>query len=187
MLTPRSAIDIDSYIGEYYRFRFNYTQFIDRNQKIGISASFNADNTLIPVMEIRDEIGPWINRGFSTGLNFNKRYGLNYLMSISANFENMNLIPDFISAANLQKISYNYLTAAFINQLNTLDIKHFPNKGTVLQVSLSTSKLLSGKIHTDTGKESYDPEVPGDFLFNRSYSAAMKFQTILFLRSQVFI
>jgi NTE family protein len=171
LLTPRSAIDIDSYIGEYFRFRFNYTQFIDRNQKIGISASFNTDNTLIPVMEIRDEIGPWVNRGFSTGLNLNKRYGLNYLMTISANLENTDLIPDFISAANLKRISYSYLTAAFINQLNTLDIKHFPNKGTILQLSLNSSKLLSGKIHTETDKESFDPENPGDFIFDRSYSA----------------
>lgn len=172
LVTPRSDIDIDSYIAEFYRFRFSYTQFIDRNQKIGITASFNTDNTLIPVMEVRDERGSWINRGLSTGLNFNKRYGLNYLMSISANFENMDLIPDFISAADLQKITYKYMTASFINQLNTIDIKHFPNKGTILQLSLNTSKLLSGKIHTDTGKESYDPENPGDFIFDRSYSAS---------------
>jgi len=172
LLTPRSAIDIDSYIGEYYRFRFIYTQFIDRNQKLGLSTFFNTENTHIPAMEIRDEIGPWIDRSITTGLNLNKRYALNYLMSISANFENMNLIPDFISTGKLEKVTYNYLTASFINQLNTLDIKNFPNKGTILQVSINTSKLLTGKIRTDTGKESYDPENPGDFLFNRSYSAS---------------
>ena len=175
LLTPRSAIDIDSYIGEYYRFRFNYTQFIDRNQKLGLSAFFNTDNTLIPVMEIRDEIGTWVNRGYSTGLNLNKRNGLNHLMSISANFETMNLIPDFISTGNLERVSYNYFTTSLINQLNTLDLKYFPNKGINLHVSLNTSKLLSGRIRTDTDKESFDEENPGDFLFSRSYSATANF------------
>jgi len=170
LLTPRSAIYIDSYIGEFYRFRFNYTQFIDRNQKIGLSASFNTDNTLIPVMEIQDEKGTWINRDFNTGLNFNIRNGLNHLMSIIAIYENMNLIPDFISTGNLERVSYNHLTFNLLNQFNTLDVKHFPNKGTNLHVLINTSKLLSGKIRTDSDKESFEEENPGDFLFSRSYS-----------------
>ena len=175
LLTARSAIDIDSYIAEFYRFRFNYTQFIDRNQKLGLSASFYADNTMIPVMEIRDELGSWLNRGYSTGLNLNKRNGLNHLMSISTNYESLNLIPDFISAGDLERVTYNYFTTSFVNQLNTLDLKHFPNKGIILQVSVNTSKLLSGKIRTNTGKQNYDQENPGDFLFSRTYSAAGNF------------
>ena len=180
LLTPGSSIDLESYLGEYFRFMFIYTQFIDRNQKLGLSAYFNTDNTLIPVMEIRDELGPWISRRYSTGLNFNKRTGLNHLMSLSASFDNLNMIPDFISAENLKKVTYNYLTATYLNQLNTLDTKHFPNKGAIFQVLLSTTKLLSGKIRTDDYKRTYYPEQPGDFLFKRSYSVEGNLNTVFF-------
>jgi len=170
LLTPRSVIDIDSYLAKYFRFRFIFTQFIDRNQKLGLSAFFNADNTLLPYMELRDETGQFINRSFSTGLNLNKRTGLNHLMSLSGNYENLNLIPDFISASQLKSVSYNYMTFTYMNQFNSLDNKHFPNKGLLFNISLNTSKLLTGKIRTDSSKETFSTDNPGDFLFKRSYS-----------------
>ena len=46
LLTQRSVINLNSYIGQYYRFDLNYLQFIDRNQKFGLSANFYSDNTL---------------------------------------------------------------------------------------------------------------------------------------------
>jgi len=170
LLTPRSVIDIDSYLAKYFRFRFIFTQFIDRNQKLGLSAFFNADNTLLPYMELRDETGQFINRSFSAGLNLNKRTGLNHLMSLSGNYENLNLIPDFISASQLKSVSYNYMTFTYMNQFNSLDNKHFPNKGLLFNISINTSKLLTGKIRTDSYKETFSPDNPGDFLFKRSYS-----------------
>jgi NTE family protein len=171
ILTPRSVIDIETYLGQFYRLKFNFTQFIDRNQILGLSTFFYTDNTLIPVLKLNDEIGQFVTRNYSTGLNLNKRTGLNHLMTISAAYESMNFLPDFISTGHLKTVSYNYLTTSYINQVNTLDTKHFPNRGLLLQFSLNSSKLLSGKIQTDFIKRIFTIDYPGEFLFKRSYSA----------------
>jgi NTE family protein len=176
LLTPRSLIDIESYLAQFYRFKVNYTQFIDRNQILGLSTFFSSDNTLIPVLELNDEIGQFISRNYSTGLNLNKRTGLNHLMTISASYESINLIPDFIPTNRLKRVSFNYLAANYLNQINTLDTKHFPNRGLLFQISVGTSRLLSGKIQTDYSKKTYTSGSPGDFLFKRSYSATGDFK-----------
>jgi NTE family protein len=176
LLTPRSLIDIESYLAQFYRFKIYYTQFIDRNQILGLSAYFSTGNTLIPVLELNDEIGQFICRNYSTGLNLNKRTGLNHLMTISAGYKNINLIPDFIPTNRLKRVSYNYLEANYLNQINTLDTKHFPNRGSLFQISIDISKLLSGKMQTDYSKKTYTPESPGEFLFKRSYSATGDFK-----------
>lgn len=176
LLTPRSLIDIESYLAQFYRFKVNYTQFIDRNQILGLSTFFSSDNTLIPVLELNDEIGQFISRNYSTGLNLNKRTGLNHLMTISASYESNNLIPDFIPTNRLKRVSFNYLAATYLNQINTLDTKHFPNRGLLFQISVGTSRILSGRIITDYSKKIYTSESPGDFLFKRSYSATGDFK-----------
>ncbi len=176
LLTPRSLIDVESYLAQFYRFKVNYTQFIDRNQILGLSTFFSSDNTLFPVLVINDEIGQFINRNYSTGLNLNKRTGLNHLMTVSASYESINLIPDFIPTNRLKRVAFNYLAAYYLNQINTLDTKHFPNRGLLFQISVGTSKLLSGKIQTDYNKKTYSPEFPGQFLFKRSYSASGDFR-----------
>lgn len=170
LLTSRSVIDIDSYLAKYFRLRFIFTQFIDRDEEMGLSAIFNADNTPLPYMELMDETGQFINRSFHTGLNLNKRTGLNHLISLSGTYENLNLIPDFISANQLKSVSYNYMSFAFLNQFNSLDTKHFPNKGLLFNISLNTSKLLTGKIRTESLKETFTSDNPGDFLFKQLYS-----------------
>ena len=144
LLTRRSVIDIESYISQYFRFRVYMMQFIDRNQKFGLSANFYADNTLIPLLQIQNENIGVISRNFSTGLTLGKRIGLNYMMSISANFENLYLMPRYPNDDHLKYISYNYFTATFDYQANTLDTKNFPNKGTILNISAGSSDLLEG-------------------------------------------
>jgi NTE family protein len=171
ILTHRSLMDFETYLGQFYKIKADYTQFIDRNQILGLSAFFNTDNTPIPVLKLRDEIGQFISRNYCTGLELNKRNGLNNLMSLSAAYESMNMIPDFIPTNHLKRISFNYLTTNYLNQINTLDTKHFPNKGLLLQFSLGTSRLLSGKFLNDKIKRTYTRENPGDFLFKRSFSA----------------
>jgi NTE family protein len=176
LLTPRSLLEIESFLAQFYRFKVDYTQFIDRNQILGLSTFFGAENILIPVMELDDEIGQFLSRNYITGLNLNKRTGLNHLMTISANYESANLIPDFIPTNRLKKVSFNYLAANYLNQINTLDTKHFPNRGLLFQISIGTSRLLSGRIQTDYSKKTYTSESPGEFLFRRSYSATGSFK-----------
>ncbi|MGC1391018.1 MAG: patatin-like phospholipase family protein [Bacteroidales bacterium] len=170
LLTQRSVINFGSRIGQYFRFDLNCLQFIDRNQVFGISANFYADNTLLPLLELRREQGEVISRNFTPGLSINKRIGLNNLMSISANYENLNLVLHYISDAHLKNFSYNYITATYDYKINTLDKKYFPNKGSVLNFSASTSKLQSAELKTDTSRLDYTMNNRGEFSFDRFFT-----------------
>jgi NTE family protein len=170
LLIPRSVINIDSYLSQFYRFRFDYLQFINRNEKLGFSINFYGDKTLLPMMEFQGEIGDLVNRNYYAGLALNRILGLNHLISLSANIENMILSPDYVSDNRLKSQSYNYSSSTFNYQVNTLDTKHFPNRGLVFQLTMGTTKLFSGTVRSDTSKIAYYPDSPGDFSFDRSYS-----------------
>ncbi|MFZ2338791.1 MAG: patatin-like phospholipase family protein [Bacteroidales bacterium] len=170
LILHRSMLDIDAFIGQYYRFRINSTQFIDRNQSFGLSASFNTDNTVIPVMELLGETGEYTLRTNTGGISLNKRSGLNHFMSLSLNLENTSFSPDFITDEPVKRIIFNSVNAGFQNQLNTLDTKHFPNSGTDFQLSLNVSKLQNGKIISDNFRNKFTADQPGDFGFNRLWS-----------------
>lgn len=170
LLTPRSIINLGARIGQYFRIDLSSLQFIDRNQVFGLSANFSADNTMYPLLELKGEKGEVISRNFTPGLSLNKRIGLNNLMSLSLNFENQNLILHYISDLNLKSYSYNYISAYYDYKMNSLDTRNFPNKGSVLNITAGTSKLLSSEIKTDTYNFDFSPEHQGEFLFNRFYS-----------------
>ena len=170
LLTQRSLINLGSRIGQYYRVDLNYLQFIDRNQIFGLSANLSSDNVLLPLLELRGEKGEVISRNFTPGLSINKRIGLNTLMSISANYENLNLIVHYISEDHFKNLSYNYISASYDYQVNSLDNKHFPHKGTILNLSVSTSKLQSSGLKTDSSKVEFRWENHGEFTFNRFYT-----------------
>jgi NTE family protein len=170
LLTQRSVINFGSRIGQYYRFDLNYLQFIDRNQIFGISANFNSDNTLIPLLDLRGDKGEVLSRNFTPGVSLNRRIGLNNMMSVSANYENQNLILHYISDVHLQNLSYNYITASYDYQINSLDTKHFPHNGTILNISVSTSKLQSAELKTDTSNVEFNLYNHGENSFNRFYT-----------------
>ena len=169
-LTERSVINFGSRIGQYYKFELNYLQFIDRNQIFGLSANLNSDNTLIPLLELKGDKGEVISRNFTPGLSINRRIGLNNMMSISANYENMNLILHYISDVHLKNLSYNYITATYDYQRNTLDTKYFPHRGTIFNFSISTSKLQSAEIKNDSSNAVIRLNNHGELSFNRFYS-----------------
>jgi len=170
LITQRSVINLGSRIGQYYKFDLNYLQFIDRNQIFGLSANLYSDNTLIPLLELRGDKGEVISRNFTPGLSVNKRMGLNTMMSVSANFENLNLIIHYISDVHLKNLSYNYITATFNYQVNSIDSKYFPHKGTILNLSASTSKLQSAGLKTDSSKVEFEWKNHGEFSFDRFYT-----------------
>lgn len=171
LLDTRSLIDMDAFIGQYYRFRLNSTQFIDKNQSLGLTASFYTDNTSVPVMKLMGETGEYTLRTTIGGIGINKRSGLNHFMSLSVNLENAGFSPGFITDATLKRVTFNSVNAGFQNQLNTVDTKHFPNSGTVLQFSANVSRLLSAKTIIGNGKNKYTSDQPGEFLFRRLWSA----------------
>ncbi len=147
-------------------------QYIDRNQKFGLSAVFYIDNSRLPMLTVRNETGSAYYRNNYIRATMSKYLGMNHLMDLSISLENSSFSPDFISLNQLLKISYRSLSESFSYRINTLDTKHFPNKGLLFQISVNTSRLLSGKIQTDNNKEIYTPEFPDDFLFKRSFSVA---------------
>ncbi len=169
LLTQKSVIYLNSYIGQFYRVELSYLQFIDRNQKFGISANFYADNTMIPLLDLRGVRGKVISRNFIPELSVNRRLGLNNMMSVSLNYENLNFILHYDSDVPLKNLSYNYLSATYNYNLNTVDQKHFPNKGTIFNFSASTSKLLSGAIRTDSSKVAFKGNSK-DFSFDRFFT-----------------
>ena len=175
LFADRSVIDINSSIGDYYRLQFDYTQFADRNNKFGLAANIYADNTLMPMIQIRGDRGNVISRNLYEGISLVKRFGLNHMMNISARFDRMNLFPDFISSEHLNKLAYNYLTLDYNYNINTLDNKHFPNQGVILNLSAGTSKLLSAGLRTDSTIMTYK-ETPGSGLnYTRFYTFRASF------------
>jgi NTE family protein len=170
LLTPRSVINFGSRIGQYYKFGLNYLQFIDKNQIFGLSANLNSDNTLIPLLDIKGEKGEVISRSFTPGLSLNRRIGLNNMMTLSANYENLDLVIHYIADNHLKRLSYNYLTEVFDYQVNSLDTKHFPKKGTILNISVSTSRLESSRVKTDSATTELGLSYFGTFLTKRFYT-----------------
>lgn len=170
LLTGRSVIDLNTYVGRYYRLRLEYLQFIDRNQKYGLSLNLYTDNTLIPQMNLKGEVGDMFSRNTYSGVALNRRLGLNNMVSISASLDLLNLIPDYNSVNNYEKLSYNYFSAGYEYNLNTLDIKYFPNKGSVLNLYAGTSKLQSGMVRTDISRIVYKDESGTPLKFERFYT-----------------
>ena len=168
LFTLGSVIDMDSYLGKYYRGRITFLQYISRNQKFGFSAKFYADNTLIPLMNIwEEETGRVLSRNYTGGLGFNRRLGLNNIMNISADYENLYLVPDYVSEADLEKISYRYFTATYDYKANTLDSKHYPDRGMILNLSAGMSELVSATVKTESGETDFNGDSPGEFAFDR--------------------
>jgi NTE family protein len=152
LFTQRSVINLNTLVAQYFRFDFNAIQFIDRNQKTGFSMNYYSDNTLIPMLGKKDEEVDMISRNFAPGLSVSRSIGLNQLMSLSMKYENTNLILQHNSAKHLKNISYNYLTSGYDYQVSSVDTKYFPDRGIMLSLSASTSKLLSSVTRTDTSR-----------------------------------
>ena len=176
LLTRRSVIDFNSFIGHYYRFGFDYVQYLDRNQKYGLSANFYADNTLFPVMELKGEAGGLISRNLYNGIAVDRRLSLNHLIGISAGLDIRNLIPGYISKNHVKKIADNYFSVACEYKINTLDTKYFPNKGLVLSLSAGASKLFSASFSTDSAKTTYKETNGSGSSFDRFYTISGNFR-----------
>jgi len=170
LFTPRSVINLKTYIGQYSRLDFNVLQFIDGNQKYGLSMNFYAENSLIPMIKLRGNNSDVIMRNFNPGVSFLRVLGLNQMMSISANYENMNLMPRYNTNYPLRNISYNYLSATYDYKINSVNTKYFPDKGTISNISVSTSKLFSAHIKNESSETAYTTASPGEFSFGRFYT-----------------
>lgn len=170
LVTRRSVINADSYIGEYFRYRLSVMQFIDGAQKFGIEALFFTDKTRFPLLSLRGETGPMISQNIITGLSVSKRLSLNHMMSFSGTFENQRLYPDYMASSLIDRLSFDYIKLSYCYQANTLNFKHFPDKGIVYSLSASASRLLKSTMRTGGEREVFVKGDEGDFSFERFYT-----------------
>lgn len=170
LVTPRSVIDLDSYIGEYYRCRLSVMQFIDRGQKFGFETWFYTDKTHFPLITLRGETGPMLSQNVVTRLSLNQRLSLNHMMSFSFSWENQRLYTDYLSDSRIDRLSYDYLKLSYSYEANTLNFRHFPDKGVTYNLSASVSKLIRGIITTDGLREVYRSGDDTDFSFDRFFT-----------------
>jgi NTE family protein len=170
LLTRKSVINVNSFVGQYFRFEFNSIQFVDKNQKFGLSANFYSDNTLLPMLQSENQRIDVISRNFIPGISLNKSLGLNHLMSVNLNYENMRLIPHYSTDDHLQSLSYNYITGSYEYQINTVNTKQFPDNGVLFNMSGSISRLLSLTARTDTLKTTIKEGSNGAYQFERFFT-----------------
>ncbi len=170
LISSGSEIILDSYLGQYYRTKDTFMQFMGRNQKFGLSVDFHADNTLIPKLTLKNETGDVISNNLSAGFGINRIFRLNQMMDISFNFEKRYLMPHYVSEIDLKNISYNYISAMFNYKISSVNDRHFPDKGMILNFSAVASDLLSGSIKTGSVRKLYKNENSGGFVFDRFYT-----------------
>lgn len=185
LLTPRSVINIDSYIGEYYRLKVSLMQFVDASQKFGVEAALFMDNTRLPLVTVRGETGAMFSRNVTAGLFVNKRISLNHMMKAGAEFENLNLITDYLPASRIKRLGYDYITLIYDYEANTLDSKNFPDEGVEYSLSASTSGLFSGVLRTDSTRIVYTDSDTSGFSFNRFYTGRAWFRSYFSPSSRV--
>lgn len=169
-LLPGSVLTIDSYIGEYPRVKALFLQYLGWKHAYSISTDFSYDITPVPVLHLRNESGDVLSGNMTAGINLAKSIGLNHMFRISGIYENRNLMPRYLSSTGLDNITYNYFRAQANYGINTLDKKYFPDRGTILDISGSTSKMIYASIKTDAEKATFNSSDPGMFIFERFYT-----------------
>ena len=141
LVMNRSVIDINSFLGKYYRVKIGVLQYLDKNQKFGVSLGYNADNTLFPWLLHKNETGNTFSRNQNFDLALNNFAGLNNLITLLGSYSETNLKPDFISTTGISNYTYDYYSSSFSFSRNTLDNKYFPDRGLVLDISGTLSRL----------------------------------------------
>jgi NTE family protein len=169
-LIQKSKLEIDAYIGQYYKIRSRYFQFIYPNQKYGLSLEAYAENVLLPMLNIRGETGNMMSRNIVPGVSIFTRFGLNHMITFSGTYEMLSFVPQFITPDTLETVSHNYMNLQMAYQINTLDIKNFPNSGAILDISGGISKLLSYSTKINNVTQTYDENNNTGQSFERFYT-----------------
>jgi len=155
-LLRSSQVEVNALLGQLYKFSFSYIQFIDRNQKYSLSGDIYADNAYLQKLELNKVSEPAYSRNFNLGVALNRRLGLNNMLSLSSQIENLGFVRDRVTGNGREKFKNNYASAELSYRSNTLNTKYFPDRGVKTEVSLKASKLLISKYQTDTIYVLYD-------------------------------
>lgn len=178
IIAPGSVINLDSFIGEYFRLRASLIQFVDKSQKFGIEGVLHNDNTRLPLVPLKSETGPMLSQNLIGSVALSKRLSLNNLMTLSASLENRHLVPYFITGTQIRRLTYDYLRLRYRYQANTLDKKYFPDQGVDISITLTASQLLKATMKTATARSVYYPDDHySPFSFARSYAGQLSLNT----------
>jgi NTE family protein len=169
-LLPGSLLTIDTSIGKYPRVIALLLKYLGWKHVYSVSTDFSYDNTPVPVLHLKNESGDVLSGNLTAGVNLARSLGLNHMFRISGIYENLNLMPRYLSSTGLDNITYNYFRAEANYGINTLDKKYFPDRGTIMEISVSTSKLISASLKTDAEKATFYSSDPGMFVFERFYT-----------------
>lgn len=151
-LLTHSVIDINSFIGKYYRVRAGILQYIGSNQKLAVSMNFIADNTLFPWLQINDGTGNTYSRSNAGEIGINNYIGLNNVIALTGSYSQTNLKPDYISVSGIRNYRYDFLDSYLTFSRNNLNTRYFPDKGLVLNISGGISALQYASLQTDTSR-----------------------------------
>jgi NTE family protein len=176
MFLQGSQFNISTSIGQYYRAEITASQSLGGNHKFVLSAEFKTDKTLIPVQTIMGEAGDWKSVNMTTGIGIDRVLGLNHLLGISASLDNRFLFPSFVSAADIRHFGYNYFTSEFRYLVNSLDNRHFPEQGNLLELKAGVTNLMSANIKAGKNETDYKPGNPGQFTFGSFYTAKLRWE-----------
>ncbi|HUX97816.1 MAG TPA: patatin-like phospholipase family protein [Bacteroidales bacterium] len=156
----RTVIDLNSYMGKYYRVKTGILQYLGRNQKFGLTMNYLIDNTLFPWFEHNNETGNTLSKNQSFNAGINNYIGLNNAITLSGSYHETNLKPDFISNNSIINYSYDYWASDLKFSRNTLNNIHFPDKGIIIDITAGVSKLRYASQNTGNTEIplTYNPE-----------------------------
>lgn len=151
----RSQLEINSFIGDNYRFSLEYIKYADRNEKYSLTPFIYTDQTYIPSVTLFDKKISVDSRNLLYGLSLKRRLGLNHMITLTGQLENLTLDYSNPSDPVKEKLRSNYCSAELLYNINTLDNKHFPDRGTVSFLNLRASKLISARYFADEAETLY--------------------------------
>jgi outer membrane protein assembly factor BamA len=123
----------------------------------------------LPLIYYEDESGDILSRNLYSTVGLEKGLGLNHMMTLSASLDFMNLQPGSGSESGSEKTTFNYSAISYRYSVNTLDSKHFPDKGIVMNIVASSGKLLTAWYNNDSERITWEDGEDGR-TFERFYS-----------------
>jgi NTE family protein len=170
MIIQGSELNLATLIGQYYRADGSIGLSLGKSQKFVISLDFKTDYSPVPILTVNGETGDWNSANLSSGMSLNRIFGLNQKLSIGFDLENRYLFPGYISKSDIKHFGFNYYTTLINYEVNSLDNRHFPEKGVMATLYAGITDLYSGsfkKGNVDTG---YDSRNPGIFSIGTYYT-----------------
>jgi len=170
----RSRFTIDAYISEYYRGNFNYLKYLGKKQRLGyfINAFSSIDN--IPSYfdnQNENNESYKINTTYvNTGLEY--VIATNNKIELGSEYQWLLYRPK-THTTNFKNLKIQNVNAFVRFNHNTFDNKHFPRKGSSLELDFYANKTILFKENTDSINNIYS--------FNPTLNAKTRYRKMMYL------